>query len=81
MTGVFIPGHQYTPAEYEMQKSVESFGNLLFESAEHRLPHTYPVAFRFRQLELIDHLVLTYLHTGALRYEAFSKAWLFDGDT
>jgi len=71
-------GHQFTQAEYALQKVVESFGNLLFELAEHRLTHTYAVVFRFCQLENIDYLVLRYLNTGALPYKEFSEEWLFD---
>jgi len=73
-----MPGHRYTPAEYALQKIVESFSNLLFELAEHRLTHTYAVVFRFCQLENIDYLVLRYLNTGALPYEEFSEEWLHD---
>jgi hypothetical protein len=66
-----MPGHQYTPAVYALQKVVESFGNFLSELAEHRLTHTYAVVFRFCQLENIDYLVLRYLNTGALPFEEF----------
>jgi hypothetical protein len=75
-----MPGHQYTQAEYALQKVVESFGNLLFELAEHRLTHTYAVVFRFCQIENIHYLVLRYLNTGALPYNRFSEEWLFDGE-
>ena len=75
-----MPGHQYTPAEYALQKIVESFGNLLFELAEYHLTHTYTVVFRFCQLENIDYLVLRYLNTGTLHYEEYSEEWLFDGE-
>ena len=68
-----MPGHQFTQAEYALQKVVESFGNLLFELAEHHLTHTYAVVFRFCQYENIDYLVLRYLNTGALPYEEFSE--------
>jgi len=68
-----MPGHPYTPAEYALQKVVKSFGNLLFELAEHQLIHTYAVVFRFFQLEDIDYLVLRYLNTGALPFEEFSE--------
>jgi hypothetical protein len=74
-----MPGHQYTQAEYTLQKVVESFGNLLFELAEHHLTHTYPVVFRFCQLENIDYLVLRYLSTGVLPFEECSEEWLFEG--
>jgi hypothetical protein len=73
-----MPGHEFTPAEYAVQRVVESFGILLFELAEHRLTHTYTVVFHFCQLESIDFLVLRYLNTGALPYEEFSEEWLFD---
>jgi len=76
-----MPGHQYTQAEYALQRVVESFGNLLFELAEYRLTHIYAGVFRFCQLEDIDYLVLRYLNTGALPYEEFSEEWLFDGET
>jgi hypothetical protein len=68
-----MPGHHYTPAEYALQKTVDSFGNLLFELAEHHLTHIYALVFRFCQLENIDHLGLRYLNTGALPYEEFSE--------
>ena len=64
-----MPGHQYTPAKYALQKIVESFDNLLFELAENHLTHTYAVVFRFCQLENLDYLGLRYLNTGALRFE------------
>ena len=76
-----MPGHQYKQAEYALQKVVESFGNLLFELAEHHLTHTYTVVFCFCQLENIDYLVLRYLSTRTLPYEEFSEEWLFDGET
>jgi hypothetical protein len=75
-----MPGHQYTAAEYALQKVIESFGNFLFELAEHHLTHTYAVVFRFCELENIDYLVLRYLNTGALPFEEYSKEWLFDGE-
>jgi hypothetical protein len=75
-----MPGHQYTPAEYALQKIVESFSNLLFELAEHQLTHTYAVVYRFCELENIDYLVLWHLNKGALPYEEFSEEWLFDGE-
>jgi hypothetical protein len=75
-----MPGHQYTTAEYALQKIVESLGNLLFELAEHCLTHMYAVVFRFCQLEGIDYLVLGYLNTGTLTFEDFSEEWLFDGE-
>jgi hypothetical protein len=67
-----MPGHQYTPAEYALQRVVKSFGNLLFASAEHQLTHTYAVVFNFCQLENIDYLLLRYLNTGTLPVEEFS---------
>jgi hypothetical protein len=73
-------GHQYTQAKYALQKVVESLGNLLFELAEHRLHHTYPVVFRFGQLENSDYMVLRYLNTGALPLEEFSEEWLYNGE-
>jgi hypothetical protein len=76
-----MPGHQYTPAEYELRKVVETFGNFLSELAEHLSTHTYAVVFRFCQLEGIDYLVLRYLNTGTLPYKEFSEEWLFDGYT
>ena len=76
-----MPGHRYTPAEYALQRIVESFGNLLFELAEHCLTHTYAVVYRFCELENIDYLALRYLNTGILPFEEFSEEWLFDGET
>jgi len=75
-----MPGHQYTPAEYTLQKILECFGNLLSELEELHLTHTYSVVFCFCQLEGIDYLVLRYLNTGALPIEEYSKEWLFDGE-
>jgi hypothetical protein len=75
-----MPGHQYTPAEYALQRVVKSIGNLLFELAEHNETHTYAVVFRFCELENIGYLVLRYLNTGALPFEEFSEEWLFDGE-
>jgi hypothetical protein len=43
-----MPGHQLAPAEFALQRVVESFGNMLFKLAEHHLTHTYAVVFRFR---------------------------------
>jgi hypothetical protein len=76
-----MPGHQYTPAEYALQRAVDSFTNLRFELAEHQLTHTYAVFLCFCQLESIDYLVLRYLNTGALPFEELSEAWLYDGET
>jgi len=75
-----MPGHRYTPAGYTLQRVVESFGNLLYELAEHHLTHTYAVAFHFCQLENIDYLVLRYLNTGALPFKEFSEKSLFEGE-
>jgi hypothetical protein len=75
-----MPGHQYTPAEYALQRIVDSFGKLPFELEEHRLTHIDAVVFRFCQLENIDYLVLRYLNTGALPFEEYSEEWLFDGE-
>jgi hypothetical protein len=46
-----MPGHPDTPAKYAPQRVVKSFGNLLFELAEHRLTHTCAVLFRLYQLQ------------------------------
>jgi len=75
-----MPGHQYTPAEYALQKVVESFGNLVFKLAKHRSTDTYAVVFCFCELESIDYLVLGYLNTGALPFEEFSEGWLYDDE-
>jgi hypothetical protein len=75
-----MPGHQYTPTEYALQRVVESFSNLLFELAEHQLTHIYAVFFRFCQLEDIDYLVLRYLNPGALPFEEISEESLFHGE-
>jgi hypothetical protein len=76
-----MPGHQYTPAEYALQKIVDSFGNLLSPLDKQHLTHTYAVVFRFCQLENIDYLVRTYLNTGALPFEDVSEEWLYNGGT
>jgi hypothetical protein len=75
-----MPGHQYTPAEFALQKIVETYGRLLSELAEHHLTHTYAVVIRFCELENINYLVLRYINTGALPFEEFSEEWLFDGE-
>jgi hypothetical protein len=75
-----MSGHQYTPAEYALQRVVESFGILRSELAEHHLTHTYTVVYRFCELQDIDYLGLRYLNTGALPFEEFSEEWLFDGE-
>jgi hypothetical protein len=75
-----MPEHQYTPAEYSLQRVAESFSNLLFELAEHHLTHTYAVVLPFCQLENIDYLVLRYINTGGLPFEQFSEEWLHDGE-
>jgi hypothetical protein len=75
-----MPGYQYTPAEYALQRVVEIFRNLLFALAEHHLTHTYAVVFRFCQLENIDYLVLRYPNTGTLPFEEFSEEWLYDDE-
>jgi hypothetical protein len=75
-----MPRHHYTPAEYALQRVVESFGHFLLESTEHQLTRTYAVVFRFCQLENIDYLVLGYLNTSDLPFEEFSEVWLFDGE-
>jgi hypothetical protein len=76
-----MPGHRYAQAEYALQRVADSFGNLLFEFAEHRVTHTYAVVFLFCQLENIDCLVLRYLNTGAIRFEEYSEECLFDDET
>jgi hypothetical protein len=68
-----MPGHQYTPAEHALQRVVESFGNLVFELAKHRLTHTYAVGFRFCQQESINYLVQRYHNTSALPFEESSE--------
>jgi hypothetical protein len=75
-----MPGHQYTPAEYALQRKVESFARLLSELEEHHLTHIYAVVFHFCQYENIDFLVLRYLNTGALPFEEYSEEWLLDGE-
>jgi hypothetical protein len=73
-----MPAHQYTPAEYALEKIVESLGTLLFELAEHNLTHSYTVVLCFCQGENIDFVVLQNLKTGALPFEEFSEEWFFD---
>jgi len=75
-----MPGHWYTPAEYALQRKVESFGRLLSELEEHGLTHIYAVVLLFCRLENIEYLVLRYINTGALPFEEFSEEWLFDGE-
>jgi len=71
-----MPEHRYTPAEYALKRDVESFGNSVFDLAEHYLTHTYAVVLHFCQLENVEYLVLRYLNTGALPFDEFSKEWL-----
>jgi hypothetical protein len=75
-----MPGHQYTPAKYALQKIVESFGNLLFKLAHHQLTHIYTVGYHFCQLENIDYMVLGYLNTGIVPFEEYSEDWLFNSE-
>jgi len=76
----YMPGHKYTQSQYALEQVVETFGNLLYSLAEHRLTHTYLVVFCFCELEGIDYLVLRYLNTGTLPFKEFSEEWLFDGE-
>jgi hypothetical protein len=75
-----MSGQHLTQSEYALQQVVELFGNLLFQLEEAHLTHTYQTVFRFCQLENIDYLVLRYLNTGALPFEEWAEAWLFDGE-
>jgi hypothetical protein len=61
-----MPGHQFTQAEYALQKIVHRFCNLLSTLEKHHLTHTNAVVLRFCQLENIDFLVLRYINTGTL---------------
>jgi hypothetical protein len=73
-----MPVDQYTQVEYAVQRVVQTFSNFLFELVEHHLTHTYIVVFGFCQLENIDYLLLSFLNTGRLTFEEFSKQWMFD---
>jgi hypothetical protein len=75
-----MPGHQYTPAKYTLQRIGNSFGNLLFQLAEYSLTHIYAVVFPFCKYENIDYLVLRYLNVGALTFEEFSEQLLFNSE-
>jgi hypothetical protein len=75
-----MPGHQYTPAVYALQKIVKSFGNLLSELAEHNLTHTNTVEFPFCQYNNIDYLVLIYSITGTFLLGEFPKELLFENE-
>ena len=75
-----MSGRHLTQSEYALQKAVELFGDLLYQSEEARLTHTYQVVFRFCQLENIDYLVLRYLNTGALPFEEWGEEWLHEGE-
>ena len=68
-----MSGHRYRPAEYALQRIVESFSNRLSQLEEANLTHTYRVDLRFCELDNIHHLVLTYLNTGALPFEEVSE--------
>jgi len=76
-----MPGHLYTPAEYALQKKVESFARLISELDEQRLTHISAVVWRFCQNEGIHYLVLRFINTGLLPFEEFSEEWLYDGET
>jgi len=73
-----MSGHRYRPAEYALQRIVESFSNQLSQLEETHLTHTHRVDLRFCELENIDHLVLRYLNTGALSFEEASEDWLIN---
>jgi len=74
-----MPGNQLTESEYTLQRTVESFGNLLFELEELHSTHTYRVVVHFCELGNSRYLVLRYPNSGALLFEEFSEGWLFDG--
>jgi len=73
-----MPGRQLTQAEYALQKTVESFGNLLLQLEELLLTHTYREVFLFCQLGNVGCLVLRYLNTHVLPFEEYSKDLLID---
>jgi len=75
-----MSGRPLTQAEYALQRSVQLFGNLLFQLDEVRLTHIYRVVLHFCQLENIDYLVLRYLNTGALPFEELAEEWLQVGE-
>jgi hypothetical protein len=75
-----MPGHHYTPGEFALQRVVEFFGDLLFQSEEHHSTHTYQMVSRFCQLEGIHYLVLRYFNTMALTFEGFLEEWSLDGE-
>jgi len=64
VTGPYMAGHQYTPAEYTLQWILKSFGDLLFQSKEYQLAHMYHVVSCFCELQNVDYVVLRYLNTG-----------------
>jgi len=68
-SGPCMNAHQYTRAEYALQRVVKSFGTLHFKLAKHHLSHTYPVSFLFCQLKDIDYMGLRSHNTGALLFE------------
>jgi hypothetical protein len=74
-----MPGHQLTQSEYALQRSVESFGNLLFTLEELHLNHIYMAVFQFYKLKNIMLLVMRYLNTGVVPFKKYSKDWSFDG--
>jgi hypothetical protein len=80
MTGPFMSGPHYTPAECTLQQIVESFSNLLFQLEEHYVIQTYCVAYRFCELEKIYYLILWYVITSALPFSEFSEKWLFNDE-
>jgi hypothetical protein len=80
VTRQHMSGKCLTQSKFPLEKTVELFGNLLFQLAEEHWIHTYQVVFRFCQLKGIDYLVLRYLNTGALPFEEWAEEWLHDGD-
>jgi hypothetical protein len=80
MTGPFMPGHRYTPAEFALQQKVESFGNLLYQLEEAQLTHIYWVVVLFCEYKIIGYVVLQYHNTGTLLFEEYSEDWLFNGE-
>jgi hypothetical protein len=75
-----LSGQPWTKSEYDLQKIVKSFSDLLIQLDEAHLSYTYQVVFHFCQLENNDCLVLWIPNTGTLPFEEWCEEWLDEGE-
>jgi len=80
MTNNGIPGNRLRQSEYDLQKKVESFGDLIFRLEEQHLPHMSAVVIHYMHLDSMSFRVQWYLSTELLRCEEFSKDHLFPNE-